>query len=171
MAFYPTTETADGGTWLTVSPSATASPADLLVSVNPQGLAAGLYYGVVALNDASGATPASYLPVSLQVSDGPILTVPSQSLTFSAKVGDPPPPSQSIVVNGTGRASAFDVNTNGASWLQVNPATGVTNATLDVVAVPDGMAAGYYFGVVTISISGMPGSEQYVPVVFILSAP
>jgi hypothetical protein len=39
------------------------------------------------------------------------------------------------------------------------------------VATPDSLPAGYYFGVVSIEIPGIAGSQQYVPVAFILSAP
>ena len=171
IVFYTGTATGDGGKWLKVSPDVTATPSDITVSVDPQGLTVGQYYGVIVLTDASGAAPASYIPVSLQVSDTAILTVPSQTLSFAARVGAVSTAPQTIVVKGTMSASNFQVNTNGANWLQVNPTTGVTDATLSAVASPGSMPAGLYFGVVSIEIPGIAASQQYVPVVFTLSAP
>ena len=146
VVFYTATETGNGGKWLKVSPDVTSSPSDVTVSVDPLGLAAGVYYGIVVLTAASGDTPPSYIPVSLQISDDQILTVPAQPLTFNVKVGSGPTAAQTITVKGTGRASAFQVNTYGGSWLTVSPTTGTADATLNVVAVPDSLPAGYYFG-------------------------
>ena len=171
IVFYTGTSTGDGGKWLKVSPDVAVTPSDVTVSVDPQGLTSGQYYGVIVLTDASGAAPTSFVPVSLQVSDIAILTVPSQALNFAASVGAGPSAPQTILVKGTLSASNFQVNTNGANWLQVNPVSGVTDATLNAVAAPGSMPAGLYFGVVSIEIPGVAASQQYVPAIFTLSVP
>jgi hypothetical protein len=74
-------------------------------------------------------------------------------------------------VKGTGRASSFQVRTSGGDWLQVNPTTGVADVTLNAVAMPGSLPAGYYFGVVSVEIPGVTASQQYVPVGFVLSTP
>jgi hypothetical protein len=168
IVYYPTVKTGDGGTWLQASPSAAVSPSDVSVTVNPAGLSAGTYFGAVMLNDAAGVAPAAYVPVWLQVSSGPILTVAGQALTFTAKAGGTPPPVQQVAVGGGGNALSYHVDTSGGSWLQVTPTDGSTDAVLGVLASPAGMSAGYYLGVITISIPGVAGSEQHVPAVFIV---
>jgi len=172
IIFFTGTATGDGGKWLKVAPDVSVTPAQVSVSVDPQGLNPGQYYGLIVLTDAGGAAPTSYVPVSLQISDIAVLTVPSQALNFAARAGAGPTAPQTIVVKGGAvSASNFQVNTNGANWLQVNPTSGVTDATLNAVASPGTMPAGLYFGVVSIEIPGVAGSQQYVPAVFTISAP
>jgi uncharacterized protein (TIGR03437 family) len=53
--------------WLTVSPSSATSPATVIVSVNPLGLAPGTYSGVIAITLVGGAAGAQTVPVTLEV--------------------------------------------------------------------------------------------------------
>jgi hypothetical protein len=167
IIYYPTTTTADGGQWLAATPQAAVTPSDVTVTVNPSGLTAGTYYGVVILHDASGVAPAAYVPVSLQVGGTPILTVSGQLLTFNGTPLGAAAQVQQISVGGSGTTSQFHVDTSN-SWLQVTPTDGTTDAVLNVTANPAALAAGYYVGLITISIPGAPTSQQYVPVVFIV---
>jgi hypothetical protein len=164
--FYYTSQTADGGQWLKATPPSAVSPSDLTVSVDPTGLTPGVYWGLIGVNSSSGAPPTSFVPVSLQVSSGQLLTVPFQSFVFSAQVGGAVTSQQTVTVKGTGGGSNFLVKTYGGSWLQVSPTSGTTTATLNVWADPTSLPAGYYLGVVSIEIQGIPGTEQYLPVVF-----
>jgi hypothetical protein len=169
--FYPTIQTSDNGQWLKVTPDSATSPADLTVSVDPQGLAPGLYSAVIGVNAAAGDTPMSSVPVSLQVSDTPLLVAASQTITFNAKTGGSAATAQTITVHGTGSKSVFQATTSGGTWLQVSPTNGRTDANLNVTAAPDGLGTGYYLGVVSLEIPGVAGSEQFVPVVLVVSVP
>jgi hypothetical protein len=64
-SFSLTASTVSGGNWLSASPSSGTVPAQLAVSVNPQGLAAGTYSGSI-LATPSGGIPTS-VPVTLTV--------------------------------------------------------------------------------------------------------
>jgi hypothetical protein len=66
LVYYPTTLTADGGSWLSAAPDIGVTPPDLTVSVNPSGLTPGLYYGPITIIDPAGETPTSFVPVALQ---------------------------------------------------------------------------------------------------------
>jgi hypothetical protein len=167
MVYYPTTITSDGGQWLKVAPSSSVTPANITVSVDPTNLTAGVYYGVIVLNDAAAVAPAGYIPVSLQVSSGPILTVAGQLLTFNASPGGSVTPAQHFTVGGGGSNYKFHIDSSN-SWLQASPVDGTADATISVTANPAGVATGYYVGLLTVSIPGVKGSEQYVPVVFIV---
>jgi Viral BACON domain len=169
IVYYPTTQTADGGSWLTVTPDLAVTPSSLTIAVNPTGLNPGFYFGLIGVNDAAGSVPTSFVPVTLQVANGPILGVSAQPLFFSTQVGIGPINSQPITVNSVGPPSQFQVTTYGGSWLTASPMSGTTNGVINVTAAPGGLAAGYYLGTVSIAIPGVPNSQQYVPVTFVVS--
>jgi len=171
LGFYPTVQTSDGGSWLSVTPTYATTPTTATVSVNPTGLTAGSYLGLIAFNVADGRTPAYFVAVSLQISDGPILTVPSQFLTFSATTGGSITAAPTISVSSTGPPSMVQVTTPGTNWLQVNPTSAMTNVSLSVQASPASLSPGYYTGVVGIQIPGIQNSQQNVPVVFMVNPP
>jgi hypothetical protein len=166
IVYYPSAKTADDGSWLKVSPSVGVTPSDVTVTIDAAGLSAGLYYGVVVLNDTATVSPVAYVPVTLQVSSGPILSVAGQPLMFSAQAGGAPAAAQQITVGGNGNSVALHVD-NTASWLQVIPSDGSTDAVLSVIASPT-MPAGYHITTLTISIPGVASSQQFVPVVFVV---
>ena len=168
IVFTTVATTGDGNPWLSVAPTSTYAPGDISVAVNTTGLAAGWYYGVVIISDPAGITGTAYIPVSLQVVNGPILNVSGQTLTFTGIAGGVPPASQPVVVNSSG-PTQFHVDTSSTSWLQASPTDGTTNATVNLVAVPGNLPPGYYLGLATVSIPGVAGSQQIVPVVFLLN--
>jgi hypothetical protein len=136
------------------------------VSVNPAGLTAGSYLGLIIFNVADGSTPAYFVPVSLQISDDPILAVPSQFLTFSATAGGSITAFQTISVSSTGSPNMVQVTTPGANWLQANPTSARANVSPSVQASPASLSPGFYTGVVEIQIPGIENSQQNVPVIF-----
>ncbi|SPE23910.1 hypothetical protein SBA3_1040030 [Candidatus Sulfopaludibacter sp. SbA3] len=169
VVYYPTILTADGSSWLSATPDVTATPSDLTVSINPKGLTAGLYYGLIGVNDPAGNTPTSFVPVSLQVSNVQILTVASQVLMFNTQTGTGGLAPQQFLVSGTGQTSPFHVTTYGGSWLLATPTDGFTNSTISVSAAPDKLGAGYYLGLVAVEIPGVANSQQFVPVVMVIA--
>jgi len=170
IVFYPTSKTADGTPWLKATPDFATTPADLTVSVNTQGVPLGRYYGIVILTDAALDSPATYLPVTLQSTDAAVLSVPFQTLVFNGTSNGGSTATQKIAFRTSPAKTAFQVSTNGASWLLVNPPSGSTDdtaqATLSVAASSDGLSAGTYLGVLTLSIPGVSDSQQHLPVVF-----
>jgi uncharacterized protein (TIGR03437 family) len=76
--FTVSVATTSGGGWLSVSPTSGTTPATLLVSVNPTGLAAGAYSGTVTVT-ASGAkqTISVELFVNPQISAGGVVNAAS----------------------------------------------------------------------------------------------
>jgi hypothetical protein len=169
LVFYPTWITADGGTWLSVAPTVSSTPGTLTVSIAPGSLTAGQYYGLIAINDPAGVTPVSFIPVTLQVTSGPVLGVPSQGLLFSTQAGLGAPAPQFITVNSVGPQAQFSA-TASAPWIQVTPASGFSGTQLTVSVNTSGLQPGYYLGVVSISIPGVANSTQLVPVALTLAA-
>ena len=168
--YYPTLVTADGGTWLSAAPSVAVTPSNLTISVNPAGLAAGSYFGVISINDPTGDTPASYVPVSLQISSSPLLTVSTPSISLNAIAGIGGVVMQSISVGTTGPPVQFNVTTSGGNWLSVNPTSAFTGTGITVAASAGSLTPGFYLGLVTLQIPGVPSSQQFIPVVFMVTA-
>ena len=167
--FYTTALTADGGTWLSASPSLAATPGNLSVSVDPTGLAPGLYYGVIVVTDIAGNSPATYVPVSFQVSNGPLLTVNAQPIFLSALAGIGGNVTQTISVGSAGPPVQFTVTTSGGLWLSANPTQSFTGTTINVVASANKLNPGFYLGLVTMQIQGVAGTQQSVPVLFMVN--
>jgi hypothetical protein len=167
--FNPRVLTADGGTWLSVTPDIGVTPTKLTLSVNPASLAPGLYYAVVALDDTAAVAPTSFVPVTLQVANGPILGVPAQSLVFQTQSGIAISAAQQITVNNVGPQTQFQATTYGGTWLQANPAHGYSGSTIAVTVTTSGLAPGFYLGGVVIEIPGVPNSQQLVPVTLLIA--
>jgi hypothetical protein len=166
--FYPTVVTADGGSWLKVLPDVAATPGDLTATVDPTGLAAGLYYGLIGITDPAADSPTALIPVTLQVNVGPVLTVSGQALRFDASTGGTAEMSQQIAVRNPVQPTSFQAIAYGGDWLRVSPANGVTDGAVTVTVNPEGKPAGTYLGCVTVSIPGVKSSEQTTPVVLVV---
>lgn len=101
--------TNSGGTqWLIVSPTGQlTTPTQITVSIQPSGLAAGATYtGNVQINSSGGTVN---VPVSLLVSNNPIIAANPASLTFTAQAGSTAA-SQSLALNSSGAALAYTLS-------------------------------------------------------------
>ncbi len=132
-----TVSVAAGAPWL----SASVTTSDTIaVSANPANLAVGTYHGSVVV--AGYLTPLLTLPVTLNITNGPIpsITVAPLSLSFTAPAFNATPYSQSIsVTSGSGSVpfTATAIAGGGPySWLKVTPTSGMTPATLTVTWDP-----------------------------------
>ena len=171
VGFHPAVQTSDGRTWLNVTPDFGTTPVEVNISVDPAGLAAGTYTGVITLTDVSTGGQTHYVPVTLQVSSGPALTVPSQPLVFRGTVGGPTMLPAVVKVSSAGAPAQITATPGSAGWLQVTPTAAFDKVDLSVQATQTGFSAGYHLGLLTIRIPGVDGSEQYVPVAMALGNP
>ena len=111
--------------------------------------------------------------VSSGAAGSPIQTTPG-SLSFSYTVGNPAPPSQTVVIISPGATLTFTAaasTTSGDSWLSVSPTSGTVGTTLTISVNPAGLAAGSYNGTITITPSGSGNAPQTVPVKLSVNAP
>ena len=72
VAFSATASTTTGGNWLSVSPTNGTTPANVTVSFNPAGLAAGAYQGTVIITVAGATNSPVSLPITLTVTPGAV---------------------------------------------------------------------------------------------------
>lgn len=145
--------------WLLVTPATASTPAALSVSVNPTGLTAGTYQGVITV---TGGSSSATLNVSL--------TVSSPSATFSASpsalylsytVGGAIPAPTQVRIISTPAGVGFTVSP-GAAWLKVTPTTATATAYLSVSIAPAGLTAGTYL--TNLTVTGNGGGTLQIPV-------
>jgi uncharacterized protein (TIGR03437 family) len=173
---------ATGGQWLTVSPSSgTATPANPLtvtVTSDPSSLMPGSYAAAIMVSEGSER---SIIPVALTVSStGPRISLSQTGLTFQAVSGISAIPPQNVLLANAGAAVlnyVTEVTTSsGGSWLTVTPPSGsiAENAApvnLQVVVNPSGLAAGKYYGRITVHEEGASGPFQTMMIVMRIAPP
>ncbi len=160
-----------GGTWLTVSTQSSATPSTPTVNVNIAGLAAGTYSGSVIITPTGGTVVS--VPVTLTVTAPSTVSASPTSLSFTYRVGDPPPAGQAVnVTGGTGLSFAATASSNG-NWLGVSPASGSTPGAVTVFVNPPNLNASTtpYTGTVTVAGSGTATGTTTINVSLTVTAP
>jgi uncharacterized protein (TIGR03437 family) len=182
-------ETVSGGNWLTVATasgntgSSTAGSSDIplvTVLVNPQGLAAGTYSGLVRV-ESPGANNTPYLvTVEVEVlpadrAVGPQVSPPQ--LIFTANAGGSSPGSQTLRLTSS-QATAVEaqggvLTLEGGSWLTVQPTNLVVSASdpRNIIVQPElgALGPGTYRAAITFQFADKSPSQAVE--VFFLVAP
>ena len=169
-----------GGRWLSLdqtSGSTTTDPstaAPIGVLIDPFGLPAGNYYGLL-IASSSGATNSPQLAsVHLRVvpsSSSPVASALPSGFIFAASEGSASPPPQSFAVqNIGGGALAFRASVStadGVPWLTVSPAQASAPATLGVQVSSGSLRAGVYRGTISLELPG--GVTQGLSVLLVIT--
>ncbi len=173
--------TANGGAWLSVSAASGAStastPAYLVVTAKTAGLAAGVYSGSVLVQESAATGPLT-VPVTFSVKPAdvpwPMISLTKTGLQFTAVEGGSAVPSQSFGILDGGQGSlnwTLQTSTySGGAWLSVSPASGnslpapAAFPTATVTANATGLAAGDYYGEITVNAPDATNSPQSVSV-------
>lgn len=151
-------------TWLTVSSTSGQTPASFNISVNPAGLASGTYNDVVQLVAKGASNSPVSVPVSLVVSNQPVIinSSPASLNLFGATTLNPD--SRTIAIsNGAAGTLNWAASTD-ASWLAASPVSGAAPSFISVTANSTGLAVGQYSGNVIISSSNDSNSSLPIPV-------
>ncbi len=159
------------GNWLSSTVPNAQGNNQIIVSVNPAGLAANSYAGTVSIFGVGACNTSHSVPVSLVVSGvaPQALTSSSSSLVFSYQIGGAFPVAQSVSVGCAGVLAAYTALSS-SGWLHVNAASGFTPATLSISVDPTALSAGSYAGSLNIDVSGACGGDQTVNVSLVVSA-
>jgi uncharacterized protein (TIGR03437 family) len=153
VAFTMAASDSSGPHWLSVTPSAATTPAQLTITANSTNLGEGVYNGQIVI---TGSNNAVTVPVQLTVSASYIYNISPASVTFSVPAGSAPPPPQTVIVAGAGSVAAFSASTSsGGPWLSVSPAPSGQLAAV-IAANPAGLKAGTYSGTVTLTSPASP---------------
>lgn len=143
---------AGGGSWLRIDKTTGTADGTIMVSVDPSGLAAGVYRGAITITAPDLAGSPRTIDVVFTVTARPVLSVAASSLTFSANAGEDPAPQTVAISIAAGSSVRWSASvTTGGSWLAVDPASGTGNGSLRVTARAAALAAGSYSGAITIT--------------------
>ncbi len=177
VSFTATTSTVTcGGNWLVLSQMFGATPSTFTVSVNPLGVTPGqTCTGSISIS-SPGLTPV-VIPVSLLVSNSPLLQAPTTGPTFNYQTGGTVPAAQNVQITSTTSgvsftAAAATIN-NGPAFLQVSPASGTTPQALTLSLIPAVLATlgpGTYSENVTVSSSAAGNVSQTFTVTLMVSS-
>jgi uncharacterized protein (TIGR03437 family) len=149
--------------WITANPTSGTTPFNGTISVNPAGLAAGGYQGLVYAA-APGAANVPQIVVTLQVYDAPLFILTPKTMNFAWTIGQPPPAPQTLEVASSGKVVAYTSSIS-ASWLSLQPSSGQTPYPDTVTVSPQGMAPGTYTTTIAFSSPEAPAASVTVTLV------
>ncbi|MGA3016140.1 MAG: hypothetical protein ABSF62_03405 [Bryobacteraceae bacterium] len=177
-SFTVTSSTATSSpNWLTTSAVSTVStPYSLVVTANPNGLAASATPYTATLTITPSGGTAVVVNVTFAIAGLPVVSATPTTLGFTYSVGGSNPPTQTVAVSGGGGAANFTVTTSSTGWLSVTPTSGTTPNTgtfnLTVTANPSNLNAGQtYNGSITVAAGTGATGSTIVNVTFAVTAP
>jgi len=169
--------TCTGSNWLVLNgnpgaPASGSTSAQLSVSVNPAGLAAGTCTGSISIaatvtsTGVAAVNSPTVIPVTLTVSNSALIVLtPNAPPVFNVPVGSQSSAQQNITIGSTSPTDQLNYNltfstSTGGSWLFVGPLSGstATNNVITVSAIPTLLSAGSYTGTLTITATGPGGA-------------
>jgi uncharacterized protein (TIGR03437 family) len=157
-------------TWLTINPLSGTTPATVTVTVDPTGLRAGNYSGSVIVS--SSGNEIRTVPVNLTVADAPTISTSPPFLEFSYSHGGSAPAPVNVYIGRFGADISVTPSTD-VPWLTLSPSTPTTAGPITVTVVPNGLAAGIYHGVITLTLTGAPSGTpaKQIPVTLYVDQP
>jgi uncharacterized protein (TIGR03437 family) len=171
--------TAGGQAWLSVDQTSGATGLDpstttpLNVLVNPTGLPAGDYYGLVAVASPKVANSPQYATVHLRILPAtapPQANVSPGGLLVTAPAGGPAALQQIVLGNVGASPLVYTAKASGGAWLAATPASGSVpmagSASITAAVNPAGLAPGSYSGAITFSFAD--GTTRVVNVLLVV---
>lgn len=163
FAFSTSTSTTDLHTWLSASPAASLTPETLIVTVTPGTLPVGTYTGKVRVTLLDVAGDPLEIPVTLTISNNPLLTVGGTPPAFGYQPGGTIPAPVAIPIGSSSGTLNVAVSTS-SSWIIASLSTSQTPASLTIGITPQLLDPGDYTGSVTITAAGAANSPVVIPV-------
>jgi len=160
------TSTSTGTGWLSASINSNTTPATLTISASAFGLGTSIYTGTVTVSSGGTAT-ALVIPVTLNVSSQPLISVDKSELIYGSGGNSGTAPQ---TLNISSSSSNFNysvtatVTNSPTNWLSVSSVTGVTPSALTVSVNPALLGDGTYFGTVVISAPSTGNTPLVIPV-------
>ncbi len=179
LAFSVSSQTTDGGSWLSVTPSSgnvtPKSPANVSITADSTGLAVGTYTGLVTIASSTTGT-SSPVRVTLTVSSlNQAIQLSHVGLSFTGVSGGGPVPPSSFTVSNIGNGPmSFAVSTKtltGGPWLFATPSSGVATGSglspsITVTVNQAGLSPGFYYGQVRIDAPNAANTPHLATVAF-----
>ncbi len=166
VSFTASASSSSGGSWLAVSQAAGTAPGVLSASINPTGLAEGVYRGTVTIASDTGSNSPLAVAVVLTISKPQLRLLPG-AVTFNYQLGGVLPPSQTIVISSSGSPLDFTATGPSVKGLALDRTSGKTPAALSLSINPADLVVGIYKTTVTVSSPGASGPQD-LPVTLIV---
>ena len=162
--------------WLSVSTgtggTTGTTPGTVIVNVNPSGLSAAPYTGLVTVSSSANSVQ---IPVTFNVQAPPTVMASPSSLSFQYQVGGTTPSPGQLNVSGSTSGLTYGASaltSSGGNWLSINKTTGTTPDVLSVTVNPASLAAGTtYTGTITVNGTGSASGSTTVQVSLTITAP
>jgi trimeric autotransporter adhesin len=146
----------------------------VVVSVNPQGIAPQVCSGNVTLTVPGSTAAPLVIPVTFNVSTNALLSVSQSAINITTLAGSAATTQTVSVTSTNNTALAFSAtattNPAGLTWLSVTPNNGDTPNNLQVRINPASLAAGVYSGSIVVSSSASNVPSQTIPVTLTIFA-
>jgi uncharacterized protein (TIGR03437 family) len=183
-SFTAAASTTTGGQWLSVTPTSSAAPGAVTVSLNAAvvtGLALGAYQGAITITPTGTGNTPIVVPVTLTVVPTPPVTVNPATLVFNVQQGGSNNiATQTVTIASTpGQAMNFGVQSSvssGPNWITANPASGATDPTTGTAQVTIGYSlanltvGNTYNGTIIVFTPGGTPVQTNIPVTLNYSA-
>lgn len=154
-----------------LTPVQSNAPSQVALSVNTTGLTTPqTCTGTLTLTVPGSSNPPLTIPVTLNVSNTPLLNASPQVVNVVAVVGATNTTTVPVSLVSTDPAANLNftatavTNPPGLTWLSVTPNTGSTPATLNVNVNPSNLAVGTYTGSINITSTSPNVPAQTIPV-------
>ena len=178
VSFTATAQDTNCGSWIVLNQNSGATPSTLSVQVNTSGLAVGNCTGQINISAPGASNPSLNVPVTLLVSNLPLIQAPSTGATFTYQIGGAAPASQNVQITSSTSGLAFAASASPTpstqpSFLQITPATGTTPQALTLTISPTvlpTLGPGTYTETVTLAGSLAGNSPQSFPVTLTVSS-
>lgn len=163
-------KTNNGGNWLNLSATSGTAPSFLSVTVSPASLAAGVYTGLITLQDGRGGVKT--VSVTLIITKAvPIMQASQSGFLFQGIEGAASISAQTFQIFNLGQGSmgwsVRATTADGRNWLSVTPSSGSTDAgpslaapSLTLKVDSSQLRAGVYVGLLTFEAPAAPNSPQ-----------
>jgi uncharacterized protein (TIGR03437 family) len=157
-----TTSISPGTPWLSVTGGGNTS-LTVSISVNPAGLAPGVYQGTVQVSATGARNSPLVIPVILAVNTIASLQATPSPLSFNYQLGanTPAPQTVGLTLGGQPATGAQSTVAPGTPWLSV---TSATAGSISVATNPAGLLPGTYTGTVVVTNSGASNNPLAIPV-------
>jgi hypothetical protein len=170
--------TADGGSWLNVSPLSGTAPSTVTVSIIPNslpqlGVADGTFTGQLVFQEAGDTVT---VPVNVLVGSGIFNQLNPVAFTMLYGAGNPLPQTLTVASNSITNfnVNAFPYTSSGTNWLEISPAGNLCCGTPRVLTVSVNAASllpGTYSGEIFLTNSDAGTIAMTIPVTLTVADP
>ena len=158
--------------WLVVNPlggTASGTPTAITLTATPTGLTPGTYSTSLNITPLNGA-PLPAIPVTLVVSNNPLLQANPAQVTFTSAFAGPGPADQILNVTSVGGQVPFFVSTD-VTWLTATSSSIASPAQVTLHVNPTGLTVGSLTGKLTLRPTNGDNYSIIIPVTYTITNP